>query len=97
MKSLRSTTIATVAGTLLFAGQAPAAECPLTYETFEAAVPHIDMEECPEAEVRETAFCRASAGAEQVHLFYFGTEGDQCLIKVRSFDEGDYVLTLKPE
>ena len=76
---------------------AASAACPLTYETFESAVPHIDLEHCPDAAMRETAFCRASMGAEQVHLFYFDNEGDQCLIKVRSFEEDEYALELKTE
>lgn len=82
-------------GAFTLATGATAAACPLTYETFESAVPHIDLEHCPDAAMKESAFCRASMGAEQVHLFYFESEGDQCLIKVRSFDEDEYALKLK--
>lgn len=71
-------------------------ECAMTYETFELSVPHIDMEECPEIAVRESAFCRLSVGGEQAHLFYFDAEGDQCLLKVTSFEEGSYDFVLKP-
>ncbi len=70
-------------------------QCPLTYETFESAVPHIDLEECPEPGMADTAFCRVSAGGEQLHLFYFSLKEDQCLLQVRSFDEEDYTLSLK--
>ncbi len=74
---------------------ASAHDCVLKYETFEYAVPHIDLEKCPEAEMAKVAFCRASVGAEQVHLFYFENGGDQCLLKVRSFEEGRYSFDLK--
>ncbi len=77
------------------ARSAAAQDCVLKYETFEFAVPHIDLEKCPEAAMAKTAFCRVSVGAEQVHLFYFDNEGDQCLLKVRSFEEGSYSLDLK--
>ena len=72
-----------------------AQDCVLKYETFEYAVPHIDLETCPEAEMEKVAFCRASVGGEQVHLFYFSKDGDQCLLKVRSFEEDRYSLELK--
>ena len=74
-----------------------AQDCVLKYETFEYAVPHIDLETCPEANMDKTAFCRASVGGEQVHLFYFAKDGEQCLLKVRSFEEGRYSLELKSD
>lgn len=71
--------------------------CAMTYETFEHAVPHIDLEECPDPALGETAFCRVSAGGEQFHLFYFDSDGDHCLLDVKSFEEDDYTFALKPQ
>lgn len=70
-------------------------ECPITYETFEYAVPHIDSESCPGADRPEGSFCRASVGGNMVHIFYFAENGDHCLLKVKSFDEDEFSLTTK--
>ncbi|MGI9413061.1 MAG: hypothetical protein ACR2PM_05295 [Hyphomicrobiales bacterium] len=75
---------------------AGAESCPMTYETFESAVAHIDLDECPDAVMRERSFCRVSAGGEKLHLFYFDNDGEQCLLKVESFEEDAFSLTLKP-
>jgi hypothetical protein len=84
-----------VLGLLAVVAPVDAAEsCLMSYETFEHAVPHVDLEECPGTAATEEAFCRLSVGGEQVHLFYFAFDGDQCLLKVRSFDEADYSITL---
>jgi hypothetical protein len=76
---------------------AASGRCAMTYETFEHAVPHIDLEECPDPALSESAFCRVSAGGEQFHLFYFDSEGDHCLLDVKSFEEDNYSFALKPQ
>lgn len=69
--------------------------CPLTYETFETAVSHLDAEICPDAKRNETAFCRISVGGDQAHVFYFSKEGKQCLLKVESYDDDDMAIDFK--
>lgn len=69
--------------------------CPITYETFEIAVPHIDMENCPDPEKNTGMFCRASVGGDMLHVFYFAEQDNQCLLQVKSFDEDEFSLTAK--
>mgnify|MGYP001817225435 FL=1 len=73
---------------------AVAAACPMTYAQFEAAVPHIDVEECPEHALGQPAFCRASAGGDLVHVFFFDTKGEQCLLKLQSYGEDAFELQI---
>ena len=89
-----------LAGFALIVGSgvpATAADCPMTYAQFEAAVPHVDVEACPKNSLGGKPFCRASAGGDQVHVFFFAEDGDQCLLKLQSFDEDAFELTIKPE
>ena len=58
----------------------------LTYEIFEASVPHIDLETCPEALPQENAFCRASILHEEIHVFVFSLDGDSPMIGFKSFE-----------
>jgi hypothetical protein len=71
------------------------AACPLTYSIFELAVPHLDLEECPAGLARPGAFCRASVANDLVHVFVFNQDGDQCLLAVKSYKDGEYKLTVK--
>lgn len=81
---------------VMLTGQVLAAspQCPMTYEIFELAVPHIDMETCPQSADNDSAFCRASVGSDQVHVFYFDTQADQCLLKVVSYEDDAFTLEL---
>lgn len=72
---------------------AAAQDCALNYEIFEYSVSHIDMEECPDVAMAETAFCRANIGGEAIHVYYFSNDGERCLLKVVSYAEGEYSLT----
>lgn len=72
-----------------------AAACPLTYATFEVAIPHIDLETCPDVFDNEAIFCRATTGGDQIHIFAFATDGDSCLEGVISFNEDEFALDLK--
>lgn len=69
--------------------------CPLTYEFFEAAVPHLDLEACPKELERGNVFCRASLGQDGVHVFVFSKEGDVCLLQTKSYQTGQYEFTVK--
>jgi hypothetical protein len=78
-----------------FAGAAVAQTCPLTYPVFEFAVPHLDLEKCPAELAKGGVFCRASTGNDAVHVFVFADKGDQCLVAVKSYKEGQYQFSVK--
>ena len=80
-----------------FISQAFAADsgCALNYETFETAVPHLDAESCPDASMNEKAFCRISVGNDLAHVFYFVSDGKQCLIKVETYDDEEMTVKFK--
>ncbi len=61
------------------------APLPLTYETFEAAVPHVDMELCPVDLAGEGRFCRLVLLSEQIQVFVFSEEGDQPMIAYQAW------------
>jgi hypothetical protein len=92
--SKRSLLAALVA--IAFASQTQAqTPCAMTYETFEFAVPHLDLESCPKDLARKGAFCRASAANDAVHVFVFSEEGDRCLLSARSYQVGQYQFAIK--
>ncbi|MEP1328818.1 hypothetical protein [Pseudophaeobacter sp.] len=81
-------TILTWAGatTSVQAGEPAAAPAlPLTYETFEAAVAHIDLETCPVSLPQADSFCRASIHHEEIHVFAFSLQGDSPMVGFASF------------
>ena len=69
----------------------------MTYAQFEAAVPHVDVEECPRHQLGKEAFCRASAGGDFIHVFFFDKNGEQCLLKLQSYGEDAFELEIKGE
>ncbi len=81
----------------LIAGAAAAqeADCALTYATFEYAVPHTDLADCPASmDVADGAFCRGALLAETMTIFVFDEAGDQCLVGSRAYAFGDYTLSV---
>ncbi|MEP4035890.1 hypothetical protein [Pseudophaeobacter sp.] len=58
---------------------------PFTYETFETAVPHIDLEACPAALPQVDSFCRATVHHEEIHVFAFSYEGDSPMVGFASY------------
>lgn len=86
---------AALAGALPVAAiAADTASCSLSYDVYEASVPHTDMETCPTAILADGAYCRVSVVAEVATIFVFSEE-DDCLIKAESFFEDDFTLTFK--
>lgn len=65
---------------------------PMTYEVFEATVPHVDLPECPAVMAQEGHFCRLGLASEQLTVFVFAEDGDQPLTGVRSWP-ADVVLS----
>ena len=59
---------------------------PLSYEAFEFAVPHVDLESCPETLAQDGVFCRATLNLDQVHVFAFSETEGEPLVGVESFD-----------
>lgn len=58
---------------------------PFTYETFEAAVPHLDLETCPKSLPQVDSFCRAAIRNEEIHVFAFSLNGDSPMVGFASF------------
>jgi hypothetical protein len=58
---------------------------PLTYEAFEASVPHINLADCPAALAAEGRFCRLTLAQDQLSIFAFSEEGDQPMVAVKSW------------
>lgn len=71
------------------------ADCSFPYMTFEYAVPHVDLEACPAGVADGAVFCRASIAGDQLHVFVFEEGGDQCLVKVASYFEGEFAITIE--
>lgn len=69
--------------------------CPFTYTNFETIIPHIDMDACPDTGIKTEVFCRAATSQDQLHVFVFAADGDQCLLKVMSLNEEAFELELK--
>lgn len=59
---------------------------PMTYEMFEAAVPHIDLDSCPADLMHQDRFCRASIHHEEIHVFAFSLNGESPLVGFKSYD-----------
>lgn len=65
---------------------------PVTYEVFEATVPHVDLPECPAVMARDGHFCRLGLASEQLTVFVFAEDGHQPLTGLRSWP-ADVVLS----
>jgi hypothetical protein len=57
----------------------------LDYATFEAAVPHLDLEQCPAELAGDGRFCRATFNHDEMHVFAFDEHGDVLLVAFRSW------------
>ncbi|WP_374421853.1 hypothetical protein [Paracoccus sp. (in: a-proteobacteria)] len=60
------------------------APLPMNYEIFEAAVPHIDMSDCPPDLAAEGRFCRLVLLNDQLQIFGFSEEGEQPMVAYRA-------------
>ena len=61
---------------------------PLTYETFELSVVHLDLETCPEALLAEGVLCRATLANDEIHVFAFAESGAMPLLAYRAYPAG---------
>ena len=64
----------------------------LTYEVFEASVPHVDLENCPAEFDSDANFCRMTLNAEMAHVFVFSHAETQPLLAVKSYAVSDGFL-----
>jgi hypothetical protein len=63
-----------------------AADGVLTYEMFEAAVPHADLAECPAGLARDDSFCRLTLAEGALTVWVFRNSGRQDMLALQSFD-----------
>ncbi len=93
---MRSYLIAGAVCTLAGAGAATGQEaCPLAYPAFEFAVPHVDLDACPEGLQEGAVFCRASIASDALHVFVFNDDAKQCLVRLVSLDEEAFAINLR--
>ncbi|WP_333830434.1 hypothetical protein [Pararhodobacter sp.] len=73
---------------------APLLAAPYTYAEFEASVPHIDLETCPEGLAGGDVFCRVSMHNDALHVYVFESGGAQAFVALHSFYEDEFTLQL---
>lgn len=80
-------------GALLLA-PAPLAAEPYSYADFEASVPHIDLEACPEGLTGEAedVFCRVTMNNDALHVYVFESGGMQEFVALHSYYEDEFTL-----
>lgn len=60
----------------------------MTYEVFEASVPHSDLENCPAEYNSDQNFCRLTMAHGQLNVFVFSHEGEQILQAIKHYELG---------
>ncbi len=93
---MKRTVIAALAGVIALGGIAVAddmMDCALSYDVYEASVPHTDLEDCPDMMAGEGRFCRLSVVAEVATIFVFD-EDSGCLVESRSFEEDEFSISI---
>jgi hypothetical protein len=63
-----------------------------TYDVFEQAVDHVDLENCPAEFDPDVVFCRMTLASEMANIFVFSFDGDQPLLAVKSYELGEDFL-----
>jgi len=57
----------------------------MTYEVFEASVPHADLSTCPPGYSSDDYFCRVTIAQDAANVFIFKYDGDMPIVEVRSY------------
>ncbi|AVO36474.1 hypothetical protein [Pukyongiella litopenaei] len=57
---------------------------PMTYELFETAIEHVDLDTCPGEFDGDASFCRMTLASDMAHIFVFSHDGDQPLLAVKT-------------
>ncbi len=60
-------------------------QLPLTYDVFETAIPHVDLEKCPAELPQSDSFCRATLKHDEIHVFAFSENGDNAMVGFATF------------
>ena len=68
-------------------------QCPLTYNDFELAIPHLDLQQCPKDLAKPDVFCRVTTANDSVHVFVFEDKDKRCLRSMKSYDK--YEISVK--
>ena len=58
-------------------------QCPLTYNDFELAIPHLDLQQGPKDRAKSGVFCRVPTANDSVHVFVFEDKDKRCLRSIR--------------
>jgi hypothetical protein len=64
----------------------------MTYDLFERAVLHEDLDVCPVEFDPQEVFCRLTLAGGMAHVFVFAFDGDQPLLAVKSYALTEAVL-----
>ena len=80
-------------GALMMAPASLVAE-PYSYADFEASVPHIDLETCPEGlpGTEGDVFCRVTMNNDALHVYIFESDGMQAFVALHSHYEDEFTL-----
>lgn len=89
---LASTALASGPGETSHAGTGYLEDGIFTYEVFEQAVDHVDLESCPAEFDPEVVFCRMTLASEMANVFVFSFDGEQPLLAVKSYELDDDFL-----
>ncbi|UWQ89341.1 hypothetical protein K3727_10885 [Rhodobacteraceae bacterium M382] len=68
---------------------------PLTYDVFETAVPHVNLDQCPKELPQEQSFCRATLNHDEIHVFAFDQEGENPMIGFATYPFGPLATQLR--
>jgi hypothetical protein len=68
-------------------------QCPLTYNDFELAIPHLDLEQCPKDLAKPGVFCHVTTANDSVPVFVFAGKDQRCLLSMKSYDK--YEISVK--
>ncbi len=60
-----------------------------TYQMFETAVMHVNLEECPGELAGEGRFCRMTMHNDAFHVFAFSEDGEQPMIGLQTWYEDE--------
>lgn len=80
--------------TALLLAPLPLAAGSYTYAEFEASVPHIDLDTCPDGLAEGDVFCRVSLHNDALHVYVFESGGMQEFVALHSYYEDRFSLQL---
>ncbi|MDR9485381.1 MAG: hypothetical protein RI566_09420 [Sediminimonas sp.] len=85
MKPVKAIALAALLAAPQFVSAEATTPMPLTYEVFEEAIPHIDLETCPSEIAGDDRFCRAVVHHDAINVFAFLYDADSPAVAYRSY------------